>query len=209
MTTENAFNSIPYSTTQGNRTQAALLPDSVGLDQRSLPALISEIRSIAKRFPFRKEDGSIVGNWQEFLDENVLFFLIALQEFPTNELRQNIKKLEEEECKSELLSLIAHVNKWYKTSLRLNLSELVFELENAIENQLKNSLQNFVDDSIPVLHPIWKAQEFNSIQTLTSRDWVERFLDAILYWQNLSSKLFTPLRLVNLKVATKLPPGRT
>ncbi|MEM6685057.1 MAG: hypothetical protein AAF617_04605 [Bacteroidota bacterium] len=190
MATENAFNTIPYSTTRDNRTQGNVLPETIGLDQRSLAMLVVEIRQIAKTIPFAGDAVDRVSSWQEFLDEDPLFFLVAITQVSTQDIRKEINSQTTETGKETLLHLIQIVDRWYRKATQLQIESLVFELENAIENQLKNSIKLLDTISLPPLHKIWHTNPTSNIVSTTIKEQIALFLDTILYLQNSSKTVF-------------------
>lgn len=191
MIAENAFNTIPYSTSRNNRVQNELMPEIIGLDQRSLASLIVEIRSIAKSIPFLDEAGDTLGSWQEFLDEDVLFFLIQLQQFSTQKIHQQIKDSTDEELESTFIYLIKTIDHWYRKANTLKIESLSFELENAIENRLKKQIIHLDKSKLSSLNRIWKTSSKEEvIYPLNFKEEVEVFLDTILFLQGISKTLF-------------------
>ncbi len=188
MTTPTAYNSIPYSTTRDDRMMKALTPEIIGLDQRSLAALIAEIRAIAKDIDFIDETAQDLGSWQEFLDEDVLFFLVQLQEFSI----QQTQEFPIETLNSYALHLIQTIDTWYKKASHLNITTIAFELENAINHQLKNILATIAKDNSISLHKIWKTtiSESEPVTEKVLQKSIATISNTIRYLQEISKEVF-------------------
>ncbi|GAA3625766.1 hypothetical protein [Flavivirga jejuensis] len=192
MIKQNAFNSIPNSTTRDDRVTQELIPETIGLDQRPLIALIAEIRSIAKDIHFIDETKTNLGTWQQFLDEDILFFLGQLQQFSTEKAYQQIVSTPSGTLKSYLRHLVKTVDHWYKKALSLSIDPLSFELENAINNQLKKSSRHLEEKDLQSLHHIWQisTKEECVLEKMSLKKSIETFEETILYIQSLCKTLF-------------------
>ena len=192
MTHTNAFNTIPFSTTRENRVQQSLLPDHVGLDQRSLIELIAEIRVIAEEIPFTDKGENTIGNWQQFLDGDALFFLVSMTQFSIEEIRNQMKNRTEQELNELLWTIIQTVDQWYRKSLRMSIDSIAFELENAIKNQLRKILPVTEPNRAVKLHKLWAMSESSLEQEVTSvKQIIDTFLGSLKYIQGLSYSVFT------------------
>ncbi len=191
MTKQNALNSIPNSTTRDDRVVQELMPEIIGLDQRSLMALIAEIRSIANDIEFTEETTNGLSTWQQFLDEDVLFFLVKLQQFSIEEEVENMVSIPSRALKSRFIYLVTTIDHWYKKALSLKIDPLSFELENAIDNQLKKSRRYIKNNVLQSLHTIWSTSIKEEVsEKITLQKSVETLTETILYLQGVCTTLF-------------------
>jgi hypothetical protein len=168
-----------------------LLPDFVGLDQRSLAELIAEMRTIARNIPYTDKDENNMGNWQQFLDGDILFFLVSVMEFSTDHFEHQLKNKTEEELLQFLWKLIQTIDQWYRKSLLMSIESLSFELENAIKNQLKKIIHlALFDEAIP-LHKLWKETTHSyKPSALSVTKQIGIFLNTIKYIQGKCHSIF-------------------
>ena len=194
MAKQNAFNSIPYSTTRDTRVLPQLIPETIGLDQRSLAVLIAEIQTIAKNIPFGDSTATALDTWQQFLNEDVLFFLVDLQQFSIEKINQKTMHSSAEVLETQVVYLIQTIDRWYRKAISLKVDSLVFELENAIHHQFKKSYHTLKTATLPPLHKIWhtplKEDEKEDASKITPGKSISQILDTILYIQKISKDVF-------------------